>query len=49
MPTGISTISIPKDAKARAKKASEEIFGRVNFSGYIQYLIKKDCDERKIK
>jgi hypothetical protein len=45
----IATISISKEIKSNAQKASIQVFGRVNLSGYLQVLIDKDCRERNIK
>lgn len=44
-----TTISIPKKIKSKGQKASNDMFGRVNFSGYIQVLIDQDCRTRGIK
>jgi hypothetical protein len=45
----IVTISISKKIKNKGQRASEDMFGRVNFSGYIQVLIDQDCRIRGIK
>ena len=39
----IATISISKKIKNKAQRASVEVFGRVNLSGYLQVLIDQDC------
>lgn len=49
MADNISTISLPKKIKEKAQKASKEIFGRVNLSGYLKVLIDQDCKKRNIK
>lgn len=43
--TIIQPISIDPKLKEIAQKKSEEIFGTVNLSGYIRYLILKDNKE----
>ena len=43
--TIIQPISIDPKLKEIAQKKSEEIFGTVNLSGYIRYLILKDSKE----
>jgi hypothetical protein len=45
----VATISIAKPIKNKAQRASKEMFGRVNLSGYLQVLIDRDCNERGIK
>ena len=45
----VVTMTIPKDVHNKAKKASKEMFGQENFSGYVQSLINRDCKERGIK
>ena len=43
-------ISISPELKEIAEKESKKIFGKVNFSGYIQYLINKNrTDDKKIE
>lgn len=49
MAEDITTISIPKTIKSKAQKASREMFGRINLSGYLQVLIDQDCRIRGIK
>lgn len=49
MAKDIATISISKDIKNDAQKASVQMFGRVNLSGYLQVLIDRDCRERGLK
>jgi hypothetical protein len=49
MAKDITTISITKSIKEKAQKASSEVFGRINLSGYLQVLIDRDCRERNIK
>jgi hypothetical protein len=42
-------ISMPLHVKERGIKASKQMFGRVNLSGYIQVLINSDCDKKNIE
>ena len=35
------TISITQEQQNKAKKDSIKVFGKVNLSGYLQYLINK--------
>ena len=38
----IQPITIDKELKKVAQTASEKLYGRVNLSGYISYLIRED-------
>jgi hypothetical protein len=40
-----TTISLNPREKEMAQKKSTELYGRVNLSGYISYLIRKDNKE----
>ena len=43
--TIIQPISIEEKVKEVAQEKSKELYGRVNLSGYISYLIRKDNKE----
>lgn len=47
MLTEKTTITLTKDHKTKAKDSSVRVFGKENLSGYIQYLITKDYEERE--
>lgn len=44
----IQPISIDPDLKEIAQKASIKLYGKVNLSGYISYLI-READKKKQK
>lgn len=43
------TITIPDKVWEKGVKASEEVFGKKNFSGHVQQLVLKDAKKRNIK
>ena len=42
MKTKKVTISLTPQQQEKAKQDSKKVFGKVNLSGYIQYLIQKE-------
>jgi len=43
------TITIPDKVWEKGVKASQEVFGKKNFSGHVQALVQADAKKRKIK
>ena len=41
------TISLPEEARRKAKERSREVLGSVNVSAYFAYLVNKDYEEHQ--
>lgn len=45
--TEVVSITMPKDLRDKAQQMSRELYGRINLSGYMTYLVNKEIRSKE--
>lgn len=45
--TEVVSVTMPKDLRDKAQQMSRELYGRINLSGYMTYLVNKEIRSKE--